>query len=175
MRKNSKKLYTDNHISVLICALIFFSLTLTGCEAFRKKFVRKPKKEKEIKVVIHTHEYESLYSVEQSYKKYFLFWRASHEELVNSLNAGNGNRKKRVFAAEKVLENLQQMRKLLLPEKQAGLDRFILEQKALAGELDKYKLKRARMSRVKAILEKQRRQIQREFSYKHTKEYLIKE
>lgn len=161
---------TKISVPILLC----LSLALTGCEAFRKKFVRKPK-EREVKIIVETQEYESKYSVEETYKKYFLFWRLSHEELINSLNVQDGNRKKRIFTAEKVIENLQQMRQLVLPERQARLDIFILEQKNIAKQLDKYKLRRAQALKIKSILEKQRRQIQREFSCKRIQKYLTKE
>ena len=161
---------------VLMLSTIYYLLsTSLGCEAFRKKFVRKPKKEKEVEVVVHTQEYVSEYSTEETYKKYFLFWRTWHEELLNSLSAQDGNRKKRVFAAKKIVENLQQMRQLLLPEKQNRLDIYISEQKDIVRQLNKYNLNRIQRLRIKSILEKQRRQIQREFKYRHVQEYLIKE
>ena len=90
---------------VLILSTIYYLLsTSLGCEAFRKKFVRKPKKDKEVEVVVHTQEYVSEYSTEETYKKYFLFWRTWHEELLSSLSAQDGNRKKHVFTAKKIAE-----------------------------------------------------------------------
>jgi len=166
------KLRTILILSTIYCLL---STSLCGCEAFRKKFVCKPKKEKEVEVIVHTQEYVSEYSTEETYKKYFLFWRTWHEELLNSLSAQNGNRKKRVFAAKKIVENLQQMRQLLLPEKQNRLDIYISEQKGIVRQLNKYNLNRIQRLRIKSILEKQRRQIQREFKCRQVQEYLIKE
>lgn len=160
-------------VILLLFTLCFLLSTCLGCEAFRRKFVRKAK-EKEVKVVIHTQEYESKYSIEETYKKYFLFWSTAHEELINSLNVQDGNRKKRIFAAKKVIENLQYMRQLLLLEKQVGLDTFISKLESILSQLDTYKLRRAQSLRIKSILEKQRRKIQREFSFRHIQEYLIK-
>lgn len=159
--------------------LIFFTIyvlafTSLGCEAFRRKFVRKPEKEKEIKVIIETQEYESRYSPEQSYKKYFLFWRISHEELINLLETQNMSRKKRVFAARKIVENLSQMRQLILPEKQTRLDDFISEQRHIVRQVDRYNLNMVQRLRIKNALERQKRQIQREFDYRQIQQYLIK-
>ncbi|MBL7084870.1 MAG: hypothetical protein ISS43_02035 [Candidatus Omnitrophica bacterium] len=161
-------------VFILLSAFSFQLSALCGCEAFRKKFVRKPKEEKQIEVVVHTQEYSSEYSPEQIYKKYFLFWRSWHEELVNSLNAQEGNRKKLISAAKKSVENLQQMRQLLLPEKQDRLDIYILEQKSIVRELNKRRLSPAQRLKIKTRLEKQRRQIQKEFGYSHIQEHLIK-
>ena len=55
---------------IIICAV---APIIVGCEAFRKKFVRKPKKEEEVKVVVYTHEYESQYTVDQLYKRYYMY------------------------------------------------------------------------------------------------------
>lgn len=158
---------------LLLTTYFLLLTTLFGCEAFRKKFVRKPK-EKEVKIVVETYEYESE-PAEKTYKRFFLFWRAAHEEMINSLKSQDSNRKKLVFAAEKIIENLQQMRQLLMPQMQARLDTFISEQKDIARQLNRFKLQHAQLIRIKSMLEKQRRQIQKEFNYKHIQEYLVKE
>ncbi|MCQ9207853.1 MAG: hypothetical protein NG712_00495 [Omnitrophica bacterium] len=172
------KLKTQNSKSKVILLLITYLLLLTtviGCEAFRKKFVRKAKREKEIKVVIETYEYESRYSIEESYKRYFLFWRTAHEELINLLDRQDLSRKRRVFVAGKIVENLQHMRQLLLPEKQSELDTHILEQENILNQLQRYKLSHGQRLRIKSALKKQKRQIRKEFSYKDIQGYLIKE
>lgn len=166
------KLRTILILSTVNCVLL---TALCGCEAFRKKFVRKPKREKEVTVVVKIQEYESKYSTAETYKKYFLFWRCRHEELLNLLNAQEGNRKKRIFSAKKIIENLQQMQKLLLPQKQIELESFISEQKGIMEKLDRYNLSRAQRLRIKSALEKQRKKIQEEFAYRHIQEYLKKE
>ena len=169
LRKNS----IMRKISVLICAILCL-FNLTGCEAFRKKFVRKPKI-KEVKVVVHTYEYESEYSLEKAYKKYYSFWRGAHEELISLLNARDENRKRRVFAAEKVVEALLQMQELLLPPKQTRLDDLIIAQKDIVRELDRYNLTLSQKLNILGTLQGLRRQIQKEFRYKEIQGFLVKE
>ncbi len=159
---------TKISMSILLC----LSLALTGCEAFRKKFVRKPKK-KQIRVVVSPQEYTPEHSAQEVYKKYFLFWRASHDELTDSLGAQDANRKKRISSAKKIIENLRQMHGLLILKKQARLDIFILEQESRLRELDRYNLNPGQILRIKSTLNKQRRQIEKEFDYRHIQEYLI--
>ena len=157
------------------CLLVtIFSASLCGCEAFRKKFVRKPK-EKEVKVVVQTYEYESEYSLENAYKKYYSFWRGAHEELTNLLNARDENRKRRVFAAEKVVEALLQMQELLLPAKRTRLDNLIITQKDIVKKLDSHNLTLSQKLHILGTLRKMRRQIQEEFHFKKIQEFLIKE
>jgi len=162
---------------LILSALCFLlSTSLCGCASFRRKFVRKPKKEKKIEVIVRTQEYKAKYSIEEAYKKYFLFWRNWHEEMINLLkDPQDGNRKRRIFAARKTVENLEQMHKLLLPGKQAGLEVYISELKDIAGQLEKYNLRAGQKLRIESVLEKQRRRIQREFAYRHVQEYLIRE
>lgn len=162
--------------AILILTTVYFllSTSLCGCEAFRKKFVRKPKGKREIKVVIETQEYDPEYSVEETYKRYFLFWRASLGELIDSLNAQDGNRKKRISAAKKIIENLQQMQQLLIAEKQTRLDDFILEQKKIVGQLDRRNLGRGKRLQIEGILKRQERRIQKEFNFRHIQDYLRK-
>ncbi len=135
--------------------------------------MRKPKREKAVEIIVNTQEYELTSSVDERYKKYFLFWRSWHEELLNLLDAPDGSRKGRVFAAKKIIENLEQMQKLLLPQTQRSFESFILEQKLLLRQLDKYNLNPSQKSRIRHSLEKQRRQIQKKFNYRCVREHLI--
>jgi hypothetical protein len=151
------------------------SLFLSGCAAFRKKFVRKRKRKKEVKVVIETKEYECLYSIEEKYKRYFLFWRTAQAELIRELDARKVNRKRRMVFAQRTLDDLRQMRRLLLPEKHQQLDVYITEQEGVKKELDKHKLGRSQRMRIKATLQRRKREIQKEFSFKQMREYLIKQ
>lgn len=160
---------------LLTTYFLLFATVLCGCEAFRKKFVRKPKEEKEVRVVTQIKEYKALYSPEVGYKQYYLFWRTSHEELVSSLEAQNGNRKKTLYFAKQTAEHLQEMRDLLLPEKQKELELFISKQGDIARRLDRRSLNRAQKLGIKSILKRQKKQIERAFAFKHIQEYLVKE
>src|SRR3989338_3700293 len=79
----------------LILLLIFYSL---GCEAFIRKFTRKPKKENMPKeeMVLAPEEYKAPeMSKEDLYRQHFLFWRTWQDELIASLNK-EGNHKKQI-------------------------------------------------------------------------------
>jgi hypothetical protein len=158
---------------LILFSVLCFVFCVCGCEAFRKKFVRKPKKEKEIKVIVRTQEYEYPYSVVVAYKNYYLYWRAAHEELYQLLSSQDDNRKKRIFTAKRIVENLLQMQQLLLPEKRSKIDDYIAELNRIVQQLDRYKLTRLQKLRIKSTLDKQRRQIQKELHYRHIQDYLI--
>jgi len=160
---------------IILFSAFCLLFSLCGCEAFRKKFVRKPKKEKEIRTVTQIKEYKALYSPEVGYKQYYLFWRTSHEELLGSLQAQDRNRKRTIYSANKTVEHLRQMHDLLLPEKQKELGPFIAKQEALARRLDRRRLNRAQRLEIKSILKKQKKGIEHKFAFKHIQKYLIKE
>jgi len=160
---------------LLVTSYCLLVIVLCGCESFRKKFVRKSKKEKEVRAITQIKEYKALYSPEVGYKQYYLFWRTSHEELVSSLEIQNRNRKKTLYSAKKTVEHLRQMNDLLLPEKQKELDPFISKQRDIARRLDRRSLNRAQKLGIKSILKRQKKQIERSFAFKHIQEYLIKE
>lgn len=158
-----------------IFTFYFLVFTFLGCEAFSRKFVRKPKKEKEIKVITQTQEYQSEYSIAAAYKKYFLFWQAAQDDLIDLVDEPEANHKKVIFTAEKIIENLAEIRQFLLPEKQEKLEPYILEQKKVRAQLTQSNLSRGKILEIKTVLEKQRRQIKKEFAYPAIQGYLIKE
>ena len=147
---------------ILILSSVFCLLfSACGCEVFRKKFVRKSKAEKEVRTIIHTKEYESAESKEETYKKYFHFWRAAHLELVDLLQGDEDKRKRRIFLAENIIDSLEQMQQYLEPEKQRELTSCILKQKEILQELKAFKLRRIQKLQLKTALKEQRRKIQK--------------
>ncbi|MBN3039266.1 MAG: hypothetical protein JW869_07630 [Candidatus Omnitrophica bacterium] len=156
-----------------VIILVSMTFIFSGCESFRKKFVRKPKEKEVVNVVVRTHEYESQYTIDELYKKYYIFWSAAQKELIEVLEE-DGSRKKKVFSASQILENLKHMRGYLVPEKQLQLDKFIAKQENIAKQLDVYRLSLAQKLIIKSTLETQRRLIERQFSYSNIKEYLIR-
>jgi len=112
--------------SILIIFLVIFSTA--GCEAFVRKFTRKPKSETRTEEqVIEPQAYpDILASGDQVYKDYFLFWESWADELYSFLGEG-ANRKKQKECAEEALHNLVNMQSLLNKEKAGNLGIFIAE------------------------------------------------
>lgn len=117
--------------SKIIISLITYSLvlsTLLGCEAFVKKFTRKPKKEQPPEeMVLVPEEYPSLFkNKEEAYRQYFLYWKSWQDELINALLVGM-SQKKQLSCADEAIKNLTEIKKLLIEEKQKELDSYIVE------------------------------------------------
>jgi len=111
-------------------AALFLSLillvNLTGCEAFVRKFTRKPKKDKSPEeMVLQPEEWTGpKMTKEQLYRQYFDFWEAWQDELINAL-INNASLKKKVDCAAQALKNLRGMRGMLNETKQKQLDVFL--------------------------------------------------
>ncbi|MCM8780056.1 MAG: hypothetical protein NC914_02780 [Candidatus Omnitrophica bacterium] len=154
---------------VINCLLL---VALIGCEAFVKKFTRKPKEEKKEEMVLIPEDYTNSMTPEERYRQYFLFWKSWQDELIVSLME-NRSLKKRVGCAMQATKNLEELRKLLVDEdKQKLMDKYIAESKRLSDMIsgDIYG-NGANKHREKA--ESIKRNVVRDFTYSEIKNYII--
>jgi len=141
-------------------------VSLLGCEAFVRKFTRKPKKEnlpaEELVLVPEIYDVSEL-SDEELYRLYFLLWQSWHDELINSLVPG-ANHKKQVSCAEEALKNLIGLKAFLSEGDKKNLVPYIDDLEDLRGSIieDLYSNQSAEN---RFIAERLRRNIKREFSY----------
>ncbi len=107
---------------LLVSAMV---ITLTGCEAFVRKFTRKSKKEAPAEeMVLVPEEYKGPNMTrEELYRQYFMFWKSWQDELIESLS--RGNHKKQLECVQEAIKNLQQMRGLLAADQQKKADIYI--------------------------------------------------
>lgn len=159
---------------LLIITVYSLLVTMIGCEAFVRKFTRKPKKENlpREEMVLTPEEYKGpQMTKEELYRQYFLFWKSWQDELINSLSY-EANHKKQIACAVEAIKNLMNLRGLLNDQRQKQLDIYI-------GQLNDLKWLIAKDSygnniasnRQKA--ERIRKNILQKFSYNKIKDYLI--
>lgn len=153
-------------------ALLAMIFNLIGCDAFVRKFTRKPKKEKPPEeMVLVPEEYPSLFANSQeAYRQYFLYWKSWQDELINSLLAGT-SQKKQLSCIDEVIKNLGQLKVLLIEERQKELDLYIDKSAALRTNIknDSYS---HNVIKNRAEAEQLKRNILRDFSYHKIKNYL---
>lgn len=134
--------FAVSRLSSIVCRLsIVFCLLVStaGCEAFARKFVRKPKKEllPQEEMVLVPVEYKApAVDKEALYREYFLYWKSWHDELINSLFSGS-NRRKQLECVIETIKNLEQMKMLLKEEKQRQLSVYIVRMNGLKGSIEK--------------------------------------
>ena len=165
------KLFKRFFLLFAICYLLF---AILGCEAFVRKFTRKPKEEKLSKeeMVIAPEEYKGpVMAKEDLYRQYFLFWKSWHDELITSL-APNANHKKQIGCADEAIKNLESLRPLLNEQAQKKLDLYIAQLKELKELISKDFYGNSVTSNAQRA-ERIKRNILRDFSYSKIKDYLI--
>jgi len=169
------KLKTHNlrFIATLRFLVIFLlALSLTGCDAFVRKFTRKPKKENMPKeeMVLEPQEYKPTMSKEELYRQYFLYWQSWQDELIDSLTH-SANHKKQVSCIDQAIKNLLYVRNMLNPEKQKQLDVYLNQLTALQDDI-KADVYGANFSINRTAAERLKMRILRDFSYNKAKGYI---
>ncbi|MDD2752604.1 MAG: hypothetical protein PHN59_05690 [Candidatus Omnitrophica bacterium] len=152
--------------------LLSFVILLSGCDAFVRKFTRKPKKDaiQKEEMVLEPQEYQPTMTKEQLYRQYFLFWQSWQDELIEAL-ARSTNHKKQVSCVDQAMKNLLYLRNMLNPEKQKQLDVYVSQLQDLQDSIkqDTYGtnvfISRSTADRLKM-------RIRRDFSYDKVKGYL---
>jgi len=154
---------------VSCCWLLF---ALLGCEAFVKKFTRKPKEpETEETPVLVPEEYSlSDISTEERYRQYFLFWKSWQDELINALGSSASHKKRRDCIKE-AIKNLEELLPFLFEEKQKELEVYLERLRQLENEISQ-DIYGARLSAYKSKAEILKRNILRGFSYPAVENHL---
>lgn len=157
---------------IFICGLWFLVFNLIGCEAFVRKFTRKPKEKPKEEMVIAPEEYKGpKMTKEQLYRQYFLFWKSWQDELINALDSSK-NHKKRIDCAAEAIENLELLKALLKADKQKVLDAYLNQLRHLKDLISK-DLYGYNVSMHRLIAERIKRNILRDFSYPKIKDFLV--
>ncbi|MDP2905640.1 MAG: hypothetical protein Q8O22_04995 [Candidatus Omnitrophota bacterium] len=114
----------------------FFLFTFLGCDAFVRKFTRKPKGEpRRVEQVVEPQVYMPPAAREQ-YRDFLLYWQSEQDELINAL-VTKSSQKKQLSCAKGALKNLNNLRPLLTAAKQKKLDIFIADLEALKSAIEK--------------------------------------
>lgn len=156
--------------ALLLVTSSLLLVTILGCEAFVRKFTRKPKKEELPKeeMVLVPQEYKvPQMSKDELYRQHFLFWKSWHDELIESLSVG-ANHKKQRGCIKEAIKNLMYLKALLNEQRQKGLEVYLGQLNDLKGEVDRdaygnnIAVHRHSAERIK-------RNILRDFSYNRVK------
>ena len=159
--------------------IVFFSLcfalliNLLGCDAFVRKFTRKPKKENlpVEEMVVAPEEYIApQITKEELYHQYLLYWKSWHDELINSLHKG-ASYKKQIECIDEAIKNLEQLGPLLKEEKIKILDTSISQMQDLRGKIAR-DIYGNDVDRNRSNAENIKRNILRDLSYRKMKDYL---
>ena len=152
-------------IIFLLSTYFLILSTLIGCEAFVKKFTRKPKKEEPVEeMVLVPVEYPSVFkNKEEAYRQYFLYWQSWQDELINAL-LSKASQKKQLSCIDEGLKNLTEVKNLLIEEKQRQLDVYLKRLADLRGNIEKDPYSN-NADNLRSMAEILKRDILRDFTY----------
>ena len=169
----SKVKNTKLKFLLLFCGLWIIACGLCGCEAFVRKFTRKPKGEpnKEMPVLQPEVYPDVASSRDQLYKDYFLFWETWVDELLSNLSE-KANVKKQKECANEALDNLLKMRSLLNDEKAKTLEPFIAEFTAVKNTISAGRPNGADFYYLRNKLERIKSKVHRNFIFSKIKKDL---
>jgi len=146
--------------------ILIICVSLVGCAALQRKFVRRKKKQEIPTPVITTFDYSKELRVDELYKRHFLFWKTWHLELMERMDA---TYKKRLDCYDNTLIELGEFRKYLPDPKAGELDVIIKEIKGIGPDIKKRRLSRSTKYRMTKLLERTFRRIVKRFSYPKVK------
>lgn len=147
-------------------------VSLTGCEAFVRKFRRKPAEEKREESIIQPESYPDVaLNKDELYRDYFLFWESWADELVSFLN-DTANVKKQKECIQQATDNLVKMQSLLNEEKARSLDTFAAELTTVKNVLFQSYLNNADFSYLKKKMERIKAKVHQGFVFSKIKKDL---
>ncbi len=150
--------------------LILLSVTvvsLTGCQSFRKKFVRKKKEERKEKFipVLEPIDYPAkIHTSEEQYKYSYSLWKVWSTDYVKSLEEKDSDKKQK-YALVQALKALEDMKNAVNADKQAKLEEIITRVNELNSEYEKSTEIRSQYQ-MKSRMEKVMSQIRNEMNPK---------
>lgn len=166
-RPHASKVLFTLFVSVVIMSLV-------GCDAFVRKFTRKPKTEnqpeEEMVLVPETYAQAQI-PKEELYRQYFLFWKSWHAELIQALSEST-NRKKKIDCAQETIDQLLNVRAMLVESQKKKLDIYIAQCNELKSEIarDTYGNNSRAQSYTAEIV---KRKILRDFAFQKIKNDLL--
>ena len=152
--------------------LLVMCMECAGCASVQKKFTRKKKEPAHVPAVIYFDEtpYQKKYSNSYTYKTHYMFWRSWHSDLLDQLG---GNRKKIARSAQEAYGHLDQMQKLLLPEKRSFLQPELDSFKVILDRINSNNYSESEEGGMRAELEKIRRLVSNDFYFDKIKDQIL--
>ena len=160
--------------SLLIILILSALVLTTGCEPFRKKFVRKKKEEKQQKFipVLEPIEYpEPQQSSEGRYKYYYSLWKVWSGDLLRAIDEKESDKKQKYLVTQ-ALKNLEEMKKWVKEDKQKEIDLILVDLSDLNSYYDTVEgLRNTTM--LKRKIEKAMSQVRKNFNPKLMSDFYL--
>ena len=161
--------------TVFIC-LLSVSVLAGGCTPLRKKFIRQKKKDQEtseIVPILEPIDYpDVIHTAVEDYKQRYALSHVWHREFLNALEE-DSNLKQELYSLDQLIVQLQQMQKLLVPEKSSKLSTLITQFETLKEDLAVPRFFN-NTTNVKLKAELLEKQFRENYRLNRVKEFLVK-
>ena len=174
MKVNSRTCLWFQKMMIWVCVAVL--LTSGGCEPLRKKFMRKKKAESpstQMIPVLEPIDYaDKVISPAQHYRQYYSRWKVWERDLVENFDQIDNEKRYRYLLGQMIAQ-LQEMNKVVVPEKQNELGAVIEELSFILGEFDK-PIGVRNMPSLRRKLEVNTKKTREQFKPKSMEPFLIK-
>jgi len=148
--------------------IIILIANISGCAELRRKFIRKKEPKKEEPSFYRVEEYK-VKPPHERYQEHYVLWHNWHLELERTEPA---NYLRDIASISEALRHLTAMRDLLQEEKAKELGIEITQMEAILANLKEEKKDITKDVRSRRLVEKIRRVVVNNFSYKRVKNYI---
>ncbi|MCU0651232.1 MAG: hypothetical protein MUC52_03255 [Candidatus Omnitrophica bacterium] len=134
------KAFRHQFVKTAVAPVIFLCVvvSLCGCEAFARKFTRKPKKKEQPvqNMVLSPEAYDrSGVSKSDAYRQYYTYWSSWHDELIDSLSDFSPSMRRQLDCVKEAVNNLAEMKNLLPEDKKSLVDQYLRDMAQLKADI----------------------------------------
>ena len=155
----------------------FFVTSSLGCETLRKKFTRQKKKGEEasqIIPVLDPIDYPpAVHTTDELFRHYHSLWRVWYKDFMIALDESAEDKRQKYLLAQ-LIGQVEEMKKLVIEEKQLGLNKLSDSLNQVQNEYEKPSVMRSRFS-IKRVLESADKKMVTEFNPKVLQNYYVKQ
>ena len=157
---------------IVLILMLLIVIDAAGCATFQRKFVRKKKEAEEAPRIVTQYTTEAKVPHKELYQKHYLYAKTWMEELIDKVSL---NSKKDTQCINSIIGNIQDMQKHLTVEKAAELELILAELKPVQELIASGGITDTSKDSARRTVDKQYRELKRNFYYKKVAEYILKE
>ena len=154
-------------LAVIVTALCL-AVSMVGCDAVQKKFTRKKKAAPKKPKIYQLKRYEKKPTPEL-YNEHYIYWETWSGELIELLGQ---NHKKDVRCIEEIVNQLKDMKNILVKEKGDELQAHIDKAEEVRETIMRGDMSFATKTSVKSTLEREDRAVKRDFITSKVRKYI---
>ena len=156
----------------LLATCFFLLMVLTGCESLERKFIRKPKTYVRPSPITNFEDYTHAMTPLDRYRKHYVLFDYWNSELIGAFEGQGMNAKRLKRASSDALQELRILQGCLQSDLADSLGRLIEERVRLDEQIQQGTYLASQAGIIRRALERQSRDLHREFSWRKVEDHL---